>query len=92
MVWFLIGKGVDLNLKDKRGATIMHYAVQKDDASMVSFLIKEGVVFSVPDEDEILSFHVAAELGHETVIRLLADKLGTLIIQIIWGCPHYFTQ
>lgn len=69
----LHGLMVDVNQKDKQGKTVLFYAVQKDQFSIVKYILKEPSLVNLNEKGEkgMTLLHVAAAYDRGYLIELL---------------------
>lgn len=84
--WFgfqkLINDGVDINIKDKSGATALLYAVTFGETDMVKLLIDKDADVNVQTvERKLMPIMLAAMDGNIDIIKLLLAKDATLDAQ-----------
>ncbi len=82
----LIGLGVNPYETDDRGRTLLHYAAEQGNVTLVNYLLNEVKIKpNVPDYDGQTAMHFAASQRHVRVVKALscaggdvnaADKLG----------------
>lgn len=68
---FLIDAGIDLNHRDRRKQTALHYAVAKDDFEATKLLLAKGVDPNAQDADGNAPLMLQPRPGKTALIRLL---------------------
>ena len=70
-----LSKGVDINVQDKEGKTLMHHAVINNRRKVMNYLILEGAEPDYQDKEGDTPLHFACELElKELIIFLLLNK------------------
>jgi ankyrin repeat protein len=67
----LLARQVDVNAVEGDGSTALHWAVERDDADLVTALIEAGARARVANRYGVTPLHVAATSGNVRVIELL---------------------
>jgi ankyrin repeat protein len=77
IVKYLVGEGVEANLRARGGRTTLHVAAQWGDFEAVRWLIEEGgAIVTAQDEYGLTVLHYAAEYGHLEMVRWLVEAKG----------------
>lgn len=71
---------VDLNSKIYRGRTLLHYAVKKNNKSLIKMLIKEGLNPNICDDDYNTPLHYAIHKNNYVAVKELINKGADLNI------------
>ncbi|KAI9772512.1 MAG: hypothetical protein M1840_000717 [Geoglossum simile] len=69
----LLGKGIEVDVRDDAEQTGLHYAAQRGQARMVDILIKKGLQVNEPGRQGQTPLHYAASGKHLDVIRILLN-------------------
>jgi ankyrin repeat protein len=83
--------GMDVNKKDKYGASLFDLAIAVDDVSAVKLMVNKADVNQVDNAGDN-SLHVAALRGDPIVISLIMKKKLILIAKTIWASRHYIMR
>jgi ankyrin repeat protein len=67
----LLAKHVDLNASSLDGTTALHWAVHREDMTLVDELLKAGARVDVPNEYGIMPVMIAAENGNAAILERL---------------------
>ncbi|XP_042502353.1 ankyrin repeat domain-containing protein, chloroplastic-like isoform X2 [Macadamia integrifolia] len=70
----LLKHNVDINVTDKEGATLIHYAVQTASSHSIKILLLYNVDINLPDYDEWTPLHLAIQARRTDIVRLLLIK------------------
>ena len=70
LVKLLIQRGANVNTKDVRGNTPLHFACTKKIEHIVSFMVKKGGIANVVNDEGDTPLHVAAKVGEVCVFYL----------------------
>ncbi|MFI0478953.1 MAG: ankyrin repeat domain-containing protein, partial [Candidatus Rhabdochlamydia sp.] len=70
----LISSGVNPNIKNPYGWTLLCQAVGSGHTEIVRLLIEKGADLNIPDEGCQTPLHKAAMYGHTEIVRLLIEK------------------
>ena len=73
-VKLLLQEGANINQKDKRGNTALHYAAKHGFAEMVTLLLDNKANINQPNNNGWTPLWVAAETGKIEVVKLLLDN------------------
>ncbi|KAE8453005.1 hypothetical protein EG329_012192 [Mollisiaceae sp. DMI_Dod_QoI] len=71
----LMGKGIDIDSRDKNGATSLHYAVRLKSADVVRFLVGHGANVCAKNSEGNTPLHEAADLPQDTPLEELVAPL-----------------
>ena len=71
IVKYLIEKGVDKEIKDECGKTVLHYLCQQGNFNIVEYLMSEGVNKDVEDNEKMTPLHYACLNGHYLIAQYL---------------------
>jgi ankyrin repeat protein len=74
-----------IQMKDKKGRTSLHFAVQAPQAKryeMVEYLLNAGALVSEPDDNGDTAFHIACQKGSVDVISLLHNKQPNIVSRV----------
>ena len=78
VVKYLVSKGVNIEAKDKRQQTPLHYACKLEDLSYnlsyVEYLISKGANIEAKDEKNETPLHIASKCGSIDIIKYLISK------------------
>jgi len=67
----LIEEGADVNVKYRRGTTVLHLASGAGRMDMVELLISKGATINTPDEKGWTPLHEAADKSHVDIVKFL---------------------
>ncbi len=72
-------KGMFVNVRDKFGKNLLHWAASKGHADMVKYLIEQGVALDAKDKDGDMPYHLALRISNHTptikhLIRAMKDQ------------------
>ncbi|GAW16892.1 hypothetical protein ANO14919_063380 [Xylariales sp. No.14919] len=67
----LIDAGEDINFRDHRTWTALHYACWRENVEIVSILLRSGADGSLTDSLGQRAIHLAAERGNEQLVQML---------------------
>lgn len=75
----LLSKGVDINARDKRGVTALHWAISTGKYPLAEFLIQKGAdvkvsIATMPGAEGATPLHFAAGHGQARLVSLLLSK------------------
>ncbi|HSX04679.1 MAG TPA: ankyrin repeat domain-containing protein [Rhabdochlamydiaceae bacterium] len=70
-IQMLLNAGCEINAKEMRGQTAMHWAAAKGDVAMVRFLSQHGADIFAKDDRQKTPLHRAAKYGHVDVVSTL---------------------
>jgi ankyrin repeat protein len=73
-VQYLLGRGADINCKDKDGFTPLHCAVEEEQEEMIQFLMTQGADTSAKNQDGDTPLDIARVLGLEEIKGILSGK------------------
>lgn len=73
-------QGVDLNSKIYRGRTLLHYAVKKNNRSLIRLLIKQGLNPNICDDDYNTPLHYAINKNNYVSVKELIKRGADLNI------------
>ncbi|KAI9913195.1 hypothetical protein PsorP6_004932 [Peronosclerospora sorghi] len=73
-----LDKGEDINAQDFEGRTMMHWAVDRDQMSVVEELLRRKASPNIQDADGMTPLHYAASCEHEEMAHLLV-KHGAMV-------------
>jgi ankyrin repeat protein len=90
VIKYLASLGLDVNARDKRGWTPLHYAVDRQGCDDIKTLVSLGASMIVGDAHDKSPFHLAAEKGFIDVIRVLVS-LGADVNAPKSGCTALYT-
>lgn len=65
--------GLDVNIQDFGGRTLLSFACKFGDSSFVAFLLEQGADPSIPQDSGETPFMVAAARGHLSCMKLLLE-------------------
>jgi len=74
MVRELIRRGVDINVRDKYGETLLHCAAFQGHLDVAKLLVESGADVDARDKDGWTPLHCAAFQGHLDVAKLLVES------------------
>ncbi|CAH0481852.1 unnamed protein product [Peronospora belbahrii] len=74
----VLDKGEDINAQDLDGRTMMHWAVDRNQQSVVEELLRREASPNIQDGDGMTPLHYAASCEHEEMAQLLV-KHGALV-------------
>ena len=66
--------GADVNVRDQRGATALHWAAGRNQQDVARLLIGYGADVNAPDQEGMGPLQAAAESGHGGMTALLLDN------------------
>ena len=69
--------GAEINVKNNRGWTPLHWAANNGHATIVEYLLTKGAEINVKDNRGRTPLHLAADNGRKDVVALLQTKSGT---------------
>lgn len=69
----LLEKGVDINVKDGRGKTVLHYAAGNGNLELVQWLIEHGADVNAKDDKGKSAMHYAADNNNWEVVQWLIE-------------------
>ncbi|KAH7643738.1 uncharacterized protein LOC124494328 [Dermatophagoides farinae] len=69
----LISAGADVNMKDKQGRTVAHWASFKGYHQILDRVLKAGVKADERDQDGKTALHLSAEYGFEKTLKTLIE-------------------
>ncbi|KAK3602164.1 hypothetical protein CHS0354_029169 [Potamilus streckersoni] len=72
----LVGKGADVNKKNKDGLSSLHIAVLKNNIEAVHYLLRAGAKVNAPDDRGNLPLYYAARQGHKKILDILVEYGG----------------
>ncbi|MGA2093145.1 MAG: ankyrin repeat domain-containing protein [Sedimentisphaerales bacterium] len=70
----MLGKGIEVNTRDRRGETALTMAVQNGNIEIVRLLLEKGADANVKNTDGITALIIAAGEGHTEIVKLLLKK------------------
>jgi ankyrin repeat protein len=69
-----LSKGIDVNIQDEEGRTMLHWAVDRSQKELVKFLVHEhGAQLNIQDVDGMTCLHYAVSCEDEELTKLLVD-------------------
>jgi ankyrin repeat protein len=71
LILFLVEKGLQLDIKDLSGDTLVHIATEHDQKKILEYLIKKGVSVCVPNKRGITPLHLAVSKCNCAAAKLL---------------------
>ncbi len=71
---YLQGKRFDVNVRDKIGYTLLHYASAHGHADLVKYLLEQGADINLPETEGWTALHFAAIADQLKVCKVLIDK------------------
>ena len=77
--------GTDVNAKDKKGRTPLHYAATHGHKKIVELLIANGVDVNAKDDRDATPLHGAASVGHKEIAELLVAKGADVNAKVVSG-------
>ena len=81
LVRLLIGKGVDINTKNRGGETLLHIAVEKGHLEIVRALLEKNADINAKNQYGNTPLLAAIEKGHLEITRALLDKGADINIE-----------
>ncbi|KUJ21297.1 ankyrin, partial [Mollisia scopiformis] len=66
--------GADIDVKDNKGYTALHYAVEKGSLEVVTLLLDRGADKDASNDDGWAVIHIAVERNQEEIVRLLIKR------------------
>jgi len=87
----LADSGVDLDMRNDRGGSLLHSASQGGSALIVARLLETGFDVNERDRYARVPLHYAAELGREEVARTLIDRGADIDARSLSGETAYNT-
>ncbi|MDR2807021.1 MAG: ankyrin repeat domain-containing protein [Puniceicoccales bacterium] len=73
----LINKGVNINVKDNAGNTLLHVAMLQGNPKIVKLLLKQpGIDVNAQNKNRNTPLHLAAKSNNEKIVELLLSKSG----------------
>ena len=69
-----LAAGADVNAKNKKGMTPLHFAIYKDNSEIVELLIDKGADVNAMATDGRTPLHSAAIMGRKEIAELLIAK------------------
>jgi ankyrin repeat protein len=70
----LIAEGSDVNVKDEKGSTPLHFAAYLGYKDVAELLILKGANVNAADKTGAIPLHFAARRGHKDLVELLILK------------------
>ncbi|MGL9725457.1 MAG: ankyrin repeat domain-containing protein [Wolbachia sp.] len=68
-------RGIDINIKDRYGNSLLHYTAGGGELDIVRYLIeKEKIDFNIKNLDEVTPLHIAAFSRNLDVVRYLIEE------------------
>lgn len=87
----LIDSGVDVNGKDKQGATPLFYSIEKDNKEIVTILLNNGAIINaIKDASGSTPIHYAVNKGNEEIINLLINARADINEGSGFGAPIFY--
>ena len=74
LVKLLIGKGADVNARNRDGNTSLHWAAEKGHIEVVKLLLEKGANVNVQDIHGRTPLYWAAQYGYTEIVKLLLEK------------------
>lgn len=75
----------EVNIKDKEGNSLLHFAVASNDKSIIELLLNAGAGVNDIRMDGYTPLHMAVESGDQEIIKILLDHGARLDIQDLFG-------
>lgn len=75
-VAMLVDVGADLEARDYRGRTALHYAAVRGNKKAVELLLNHGADAGAQTTDGLTALDVARDKGHEEIVALLEASLN----------------
>ena len=90
----LIQAGANINAKDKKGKTPLHFAAQQGNFELVKLLIENGADVNAKDNAWITPLHLAAYSNQVKVVRFLVEKGADVDASdyFLWRTYYYTTD
>jgi ankyrin repeat protein len=85
----LLGRGVNVNHRDKWGLTALHYASRGGHPQVVDLLIAAGALVNTPDRYGFTPLHEAAERGRQAVVELLQARGADVALGLTADYPPF---
>lgn len=63
--------GDSVHVRDRNGATMLHWAAAHGQAAIAEFLLQQGALVNAQDNEGNTALHVAAANGHAELVQLL---------------------
>jgi serine/threonine-protein phosphatase 6 regulatory ankyrin repeat subunit B len=91
LVTYLIDKGLDVNVKDKFGNTVLHYGASSGSVELVKFLLDKGLDVNTKNAEGTSILHCAAESGSVELVKFLLDRGADINAKNVEGATilHY---
>ena len=70
---FLKKGGINIDKRDEKGLTPLHYACQKGSRDIVRLLIENGADVTMETNTSVTPLHLAVMSGNKEIIKMLAD-------------------
>lgn len=70
----LIEEGLNVNLADENGCTLVHLAAFNNKKEIVEFLFEKGANINAVDKEQRTPLHYAVSEGHEEIVKFLLEK------------------
>ena len=71
---YILSQGIDVNVKNSAGETLLHVAAGEGQAATAEFLISKGADVNAKDRWKRTPLHLAAMCGHTKTAELLISK------------------
>ncbi|ETW06273.1 hypothetical protein H310_02568 [Aphanomyces invadans] len=89
-----LDNGADVNMRDKRQRTPLHWVSINRQLHVVNLLVERGANLNAPEQRLWTPLHFAAQNGHEDVVQMLLEK-GAIVDatdQRMWTPLHITSQ
>lgn len=71
---FLLDRGIDINIKDKKGRTALHHAILNRRGEEVRYLLERGADIDSQDQEGKTALHLAIENNERELVKYLLEK------------------